>query len=103
MWPAPVSGPALSFTRTMAGVAFEHVAKVYPAGTRAVDDLTLEIRDGGVRGQADVAPTMEWLAEALHVSVLKAQSRGESLLAEPIVYTLDQGTLSRYERRVLVH
>ena len=30
----------------MAGVAFEHVAKIYPDGTRAVDDLTLEIRDG---------------------------------------------------------
>ena len=30
----------------MAGVAFEHVAKVYPDGTRAVDDLTLEIKDG---------------------------------------------------------
>jgi multiple sugar transport system ATP-binding protein len=30
----------------MAGVAFEHVAKVYPDGTRAVDDFTLEIRDG---------------------------------------------------------
>ena len=34
---------------------------------------------------------------------LKAQLRGESLLVEPIVYTLDEGTLSRYERRVLVH
>ena len=31
----------------MAGVAFEHVAKVYPDGTRAGDDFTLEIRDGG--------------------------------------------------------
>ncbi len=30
----------------MAGVALEHVAKVYPDGTRAVDDFTLEIRDG---------------------------------------------------------
>ena len=30
----------------MAGVAFKHVAKVYPDGTRAVDDFTLEIRDG---------------------------------------------------------
>jgi multiple sugar transport system ATP-binding protein len=30
----------------MAGVAFEHVAKLYPDGTRAVDDFTLEIRDG---------------------------------------------------------
>jgi multiple sugar transport system ATP-binding protein len=30
----------------MARVAFQHVAKVYPDGTRAVDDLTLEIDDG---------------------------------------------------------
>jgi multiple sugar transport system ATP-binding protein len=30
----------------MAAVAFQHVAKVYPDGTRAVDDLTLEIEDG---------------------------------------------------------
>jgi multiple sugar transport system ATP-binding protein len=30
----------------MAGVVFQHVAKVYPDGTRAVDDLTFEIRDG---------------------------------------------------------
>jgi ABC-type sugar transport system ATPase subunit len=30
----------------VAGVAFQHVAKVYPDGTRAVDDLTLEIEDG---------------------------------------------------------
>jgi multiple sugar transport system ATP-binding protein len=32
--------------RGTAAVAFEHVAKVYPDGTRAVDDLTLEIGDG---------------------------------------------------------
>ena len=56
-----------------------------------------------VRGHADVAPTMEWLPEGLLVSVLKAQLRGESLLVEPIVYTLDEGTLSHYEGRVLVH
>jgi multiple sugar transport system ATP-binding protein len=30
----------------MAEVAFQHVAKVYPDGIRAVDDLTLEIGDG---------------------------------------------------------
>jgi multiple sugar transport system ATP-binding protein len=30
----------------MAEVVFEQVAKVYPDGTRAVDNLTLEIRDG---------------------------------------------------------
>ena len=55
-----------------------------------------------VRGQADVAPTMEWLAEGLLVGALRAQLANESLLADPIVYTLDEGTLSRYERRVLV-
>ena len=30
----------------MAGVVFEDVAKVYPDGTRAVDDLDLQIEDG---------------------------------------------------------
>ena len=30
----------------MAGVVFQNVAKVYPDGTRAVDDLTLAVRDG---------------------------------------------------------
>ena len=30
----------------MAGVVFQHVAKVYPDGTRAVDDLSLAVRDG---------------------------------------------------------
>jgi multiple sugar transport system ATP-binding protein len=30
----------------MAGVVFQHVAKVYPDGIRAVDDLNLDIRDG---------------------------------------------------------
>jgi len=55
-----------------------------------------------VRGQADVAPTMEWLAEGLLVGRLKAQLPSDVLLADPIVYTIDEGTLSRYERRVLV-
>jgi hypothetical protein len=55
-----------------------------------------------VRGRVDVAPTLEWLAEALLVNALKSQLRGDSLLADPIVYTLDEGTLSRYQRRVLV-
>jgi hypothetical protein len=56
-----------------------------------------------VRGRADVAPTLEWLAEELLVGTLNSRLRSESLLAEPIVYTLDEGALSRYERRVLVH
>src|SRR5438309_1114310 len=50
-WPAQtlVPGPVDrtgTVLHAMAGVAFEHVAKVYPDGTRAVDDLTLEIGDG---------------------------------------------------------
>jgi small-conductance mechanosensitive channel len=67
----------------------------------------VEVRELGegawlVRGRVDVAPTMEWLAEGLLVASLKSQLHSESLLAEPIVYTLDEGALSRYERRVLV-
>jgi hypothetical protein len=45
---------------------------------------------------------MEWLAEDLLVRRLRSQLADDVLLAEPIVYTLDEGTLSRYERRVLV-
>jgi hypothetical protein len=63
-----------------------------------------ELGDGVwlVRGRADVAPTMEWLAEDLLVRRLRSQLPAEVLLAEPIVYTIDEVTLSRYERRVLV-
>jgi len=45
---------------------------------------------------------MEWLAEGLLVGALKSQLGEQALLADPIVYTLDEGTFSRYERRVLV-
>jgi hypothetical protein len=45
---------------------------------------------------------MEWLAEGLLLAALKSQLRSDALLADPIVYTLDEGTLSRYERRVLI-
>ena len=31
----------------MAGIEFEGVSKVFPDGTRAVDELTLDIPDGG--------------------------------------------------------
>jgi small conductance mechanosensitive channel len=55
-----------------------------------------------VRGRVDVAPTMEWLAEDLLVKRLTSQLSPEVLLAEPIVYTLDEVTLTRYERRVLI-
>ncbi|MCW2963934.1 MAG: hypothetical protein JWO17_1186 [Actinomycetia bacterium] len=63
-----------------------------------------ELGDGVwlVRGRADVAPTMEWLAEGLLVRRLTSQIAPEALLAEPIVYTIDEATLARYARRVLV-
>jgi hypothetical protein len=55
-----------------------------------------------VRGRADVAPTMEWLAEGLLLRRLVSQLPPETLLAEPIAYTIDEVTLSKYARRVLV-
>ena len=89
--------------------AIEQVGRRSPVGEarflqppRVVEER--ELGDGVwlVRGRADVAPTMEWLAEGLLVSRLKAQIGDDLLLADPIVYTLDEGTLSRYQRRVLV-
>jgi moderate conductance mechanosensitive channel len=89
--------------------AIEDVGRRGPAGharfLRPPRVVEVRKRDDGtwlVRGVVDVAPTMEWLAEDLLVGALKAQLHSESLLAEPIVYTLDEGTLSRYERRVLI-
>jgi hypothetical protein len=55
-----------------------------------------------VRARADVAPTMEWLAEDFLRHAIKSRLPSDVLLAEPIIYTLDEGTLTRYERRVLV-
>jgi moderate conductance mechanosensitive channel len=89
--------------------AIEQVERRSPVGgarflrpPRVVEERELGEGTWLVRGQADVAPTMEWLAEGLLVARLKAQLAPESLLAEPIVYTIDEGTLSRYQRRVLV-
>jgi hypothetical protein len=45
---------------------------------------------------------MEWLAEDLLVRRLTSQLTPDVLLAEPMVYTLDEAALARYERRVLV-
>jgi hypothetical protein len=63
-----------------------------------------ELGDGVwlIRGRADVAPTMEWLAEDLLVRRLTSQLPSDTLLGEPLVYTLDESALARYERRVLV-
>jgi hypothetical protein len=38
----------------------------------------------------------------LLVGRLKASLEDDTLLADPIVYTIDEGTVYRYQRRVLV-
>jgi hypothetical protein len=89
--------------------AIEQVGRRAPVGEarflrapRVVEERELGEGTWLVRGQADVAPTMEWLAEGLLVGRLKASLSADALLADPIVYTIDEGTFSRYQRRVLV-
>jgi moderate conductance mechanosensitive channel len=89
--------------------AIEQVGRRSPVGEarflrppRVVEERELGEGTWLVRGEADVAPTMEWLAEELLAGRLKAQLSSESLLAEPLIYTIDEGTLTRYQRRVLV-
>ena len=89
--------------------AIEQVGRRAPVGEarflrapRVIEERELGEGTWLVRGEADVAPTMEWLAEGLLVGRLKASLAGEALLADPIVYTIDERTFSRYQRRVLV-
>jgi moderate conductance mechanosensitive channel len=62
-----------------------------------------ELRDGQtlVRLRADVPPTMEWLVEDLFVKLI-AVRLGDALAVEPVVYTLDEDALRRYERTILL-
>ncbi|MFL5959554.1 MAG: mechanosensitive ion channel family protein [Gaiellaceae bacterium] len=65
-----------------------------------VDDLEAGEGVGLVRVQCDVPPTMEWLAENLLPARLRSEI-GDTLLAEPIVYTLDASALTDYHRRTV--
>ena len=92
-----------------ARAAIEQVGRRAPVGEarflrapRVIEERELGEGTWLVRGQADVAPTMEWLAESLLVARLKATLSDDALLADPTVYTIDEGTFSRYQRRVLV-
>jgi len=49
----------------------------------------------------ELAPRMEWLAESFLVAGIKARAH-DFLLVDPIVYTIDEEAISRYQRRVLV-
>jgi moderate conductance mechanosensitive channel len=89
--------------------AIEQVGRRAPVGEarflrapRVVEERELGEGTWLVRGQADVAPTMEWLAESLLPARLKATLSAESLLTDPTVYTIDEAAFSRYQRRVLV-
>ena|SRR5436190_17370416 len=89
--------------------AIEQVGRRAPVGEarflrapRVIEERELGEGTWLVRGQTDVAPTMEWLAESLLVGRLKASLSAGALLTEPVVYTIDEGTFSRYQRRVLV-
>jgi small-conductance mechanosensitive channel len=99
----------LTNDREAARRALEAVGRRAPHGEarflrapRVVDERELGEGVWLVRGRADVAPTMEWLAEDLLVRRLTSQLPPETVLAEPIVYTIDEQALVRYERRVLV-
>jgi len=54
-----------------------------------------------VRIRADVPPTVDWLVEDFLVKLLASRLR-ESLLADPLFYTLDESAIRDYERTVLV-
>lgn len=89
--------------------AIEQVARIQPAGEARFlrPPYVTEERDVSedvclVRAECDVPPTMEWLAESLLPTRLRAELASGELLAEPIVYTLDAGALDRYGRRVLI-
>ena len=88
--------------------AIEGVARRAPTGEarflrapEVTDERELGEGTWLVRARADVAPTMEWLAESFLPAELRARA-GDHLLADPIVYTLDEEAMSRYQRRVLV-
>jgi multiple sugar transport system ATP-binding protein len=68
----------------MAGVVFQHVAKVYPDGTRAVDDLSLAVRDGEF--VVIVGPSGSGKTTALRmVAGLEAISEGTISIGDRVV------------------
>jgi multiple sugar transport system ATP-binding protein len=68
----------------MAAVAFQHVAKVYPDGTRAVDDLTLSVADGEF--VVIVGPSGSGKSTALRmVAGLEEISSGAVLIGDRVV------------------
>src|SRR6186997_1085961 len=68
----------------MAGIAFEGVSKVFGDGTRAVDDLTLEIPDGGFT--VLVGPSGSGKSTALRmVAGLEDASDGSISIGERVV------------------
>lgn len=84
------------------------IAAIAPVGaarflrTPFVDERK-EVGDGLwlVRLRAEVPPTMEWLVETYLAGALRS-GLGGALVVEPLVYTLDEAAIRRYERTVLM-
>ena len=55
-----------------------------------------------VRATADVPPSLEWLAEGLLTALIRGQLSEDTLVAGPIVYTLDESSVERYQQRVVI-
>jgi Mechanosensitive ion channel, beta-domain len=99
----------LTHDREAANRAIEEAARSRAGGQarflqppHVVDES--EVSDGVwlVRARCDVPPTMEWLAESLLPARLRTQLQDDGLLADPIVYTLDESAISRYEQRTVL-
>jgi hypothetical protein len=88
--------------------ALAEVAAIVPVGSahflrrpRVVDRIAVGEGLVLVRLAAEVPPSMEWLVEDFLSSALA--SRLEDVLAsDPLVYTLDEEAVRRYERTVSV-
>jgi moderate conductance mechanosensitive channel len=91
-----------------ARAAIERAALLQPTGEarflqppRVADERELGEGVWLVRARCDVPPTMEWLAERFLAARLSDELADDGLLSDPVVYTLDEGALSTYERRTV--
>ena len=91
---------AREVVRQIAGVAPVGGARFLRAPHVANEE---ELEEGlwRVHIQADVPPSMEWLAEEYLVSQLRDRLH-EELIADPIAMALDEAAVSRYRRTVVV-
>jgi hypothetical protein len=75
--------------------SLDEAAELYLSPPRLAERS--ETEDGRVRLRivADVLPSMAWLVEQNLVQRIKAAAGNEALLAEPLIYKVDQSHLRR--------